>query len=473
MEAGRPLILRCVEKKSIKCLPVVLLAMAFLVTGCPHNDYVVALKPHGKSMERTLTFYRADGVDTNTGAPKYQTFDEKELATIAELYSSPVKTDSGHSYIFMVSGEFTNAMPADVGGAGSYTNLATSLGETGFYAERFRGNDDLAGMAERQFKAADKLTDLVIDWSKAELGREPGYDKLRQFLDTELRRDLKNFTAYWKEGQMAADYRTNATEEYIVRFAQYLHERGYFTMAEALALFRDGQQPLIQRLVARKLAVPDMDPIPASLAFLADDDAVAKSFEKYMEGTELYRTKVKQWEADKKTNPQAKQPTAERIYADILEEMMEFELWRTSDHLKVQLSLPGPPDHSNGHWDEKLRELIWEANIEERTNAAHLPFFCYANWAQPDEAFQTAHFGKVGLRGDELTQYCIWRSGLDAKRGGQWDAFVAELQPGRELSGMIQAFRFSNETVQPETKEAKQSAGSSDVARRLLMEAVK
>jgi hypothetical protein len=244
-------------------------------------------------------------------------------------------------------------------------------------------------------------------------------------------------------------------------------------VAEALALFHNGQQPLIQRLVARNLGVPDKEVIPASLAFLADDDAMEKSFEKYIEGTELYRTKLAQWEADRKTNPQAKQPTAERIYADILEEMMEFELWRTADHLTVRLALTAAPDHSNGRWDEDLKQVVWDANIEERTNATHLPFFCYATWAQPDEAFQTAHFGKVALSGDGLTQYCVWRSGLDANHGAEWDGFVAGLKPGKKLAAEINAFRFSEETAQPEAKGTRQNVGSTDFVRRLLVETVK
>jgi hypothetical protein len=86
---------------------------------------------------------------------------------------------------------------------------------------------------------------------------------------------------------------------------------------------------------------------------------------------------------------------------------------------------------------------------------------------------QKSHFGKVALSGDGLTQYCIWRSGLDAKRGGEWDEFVAGLQPGRELAEKIEAFRFSKEDEPPETKEAKQNVGPSDIVRRLLVEAVK
>jgi hypothetical protein len=184
-----------------KCLPFTLAAMALVVTGCPHNQYIVQLKPHGNSIERTLIFYREDGVNTNTGAPNYQTFDAGELAVIATLYPAHGLTNDGERHV--IRGEFTKALPHDVGGAGAYTNLTTSLGETGFYVERFRGDDNLAGRSERRFKVADRLADLFVGWSRMELGREPGYDRLRQFLDEDFRRDLKNLGAYWWEGQLA------------------------------------------------------------------------------------------------------------------------------------------------------------------------------------------------------------------------------------------------------------------------------
>ena len=197
-----------------KCLPFALAVMALVVTGCPRNEYIVQLKPQGNRIERTLVFYREDGVNTNTGAPNYQPFDAAELAAITALYPAQGLTNDGGRHV--VRGEFTNELPDDVGGAGAYTNLTTSLGAAGFYVERFRGNDDLAGMTEQRFKAADRLADLFVGWSRMELGRERGYDKLRQFLDVDFRRDLKNLGEYGWAGQLASSYKTNADEEFIV-----------------------------------------------------------------------------------------------------------------------------------------------------------------------------------------------------------------------------------------------------------------
>ncbi len=393
-----------------KWLPFVLVAMALVVTGCPRNQYLIQLKPRGNIIERTLVFYCEDGgVNTNTGAPNYKHMEAAELAAITARYPAHGVTNEGQRYV--ARGEFTNELPGDVGGAGTYANLATSLGEAGFYVERFRGNDDLEGMSERRIKAAERLADMMAGWSQMELGREPGYDKLRQFLDVDFRRDLKNLSAYWWDGRLVSGYKTNAAEEFAVRFGQYLLERGYFTIADVPGLFRetvgnDSQALLrrIQRLVARKMGVPESEPVPASLAFLADETLMEKSFDKYLAGTELYRAKLKQWEEDKKLKPDTKQPEPSEVASEAVGNMVEFELFGEPDLLAVRLSLPASPVHSNGRWDEALKQVVWETDIEGRTNAAHFPFSCYANWAQADPEFQEKHFGKVILTGDELTQ---------------------------------------------------------------------
>jgi hypothetical protein len=463
-----------------KVLPLSLAALALVVTGCPHDQYIVELKPRGDSIERTLVFYREDGVNTNTGGPNYQPFGAAELAAITSLYPAQGLSHDGQRYV--ARGEFTHALPDDVGGAGTYTNLATSLGDAGFYVERFRGNDDLAGMSEKRFKAADRLTDLIAGWSQMQLGHEPGYDKLRQFLEVDFRRDLKNLGAYWWDGQFAGAYKTNASAEFAFRFGQYLFERGYFTLAEIPRLFADAsgndQRALlrtIQRLVARKMGAPETEPVPASLAFLADETMLENSFNKYAAGTDLYRAKLKQWEEDKKLKPDTQQPEPYVVVDDVVEDLIDSDtsLFGQPDHLAVRLSLPSPPVHSNGRWDEALKQEVWETDIEDRTHASHVPFFCYASWVKADEAHQTKYFGKVVLTGDELTKYCLWRGSLNKQAGGEWDAFVASLQAGGGLAEKLESFRFSDEPHQAATNDQEKAASPSDYPRELLKTALK
>jgi hypothetical protein len=459
-----------------KCLPFAMAAMAFFVTGCPQKEYIIELKPQGNGIERTLVFYCADGVNTNTGAPNYLSFDPAEITMITTLYPAHSLTNNGNRYT--VRGEFTNELPHDIGGEGVFTNLTTSLGSAGFYMERFRGNDDLAGMTERRFKASDQLADFYVGWSQIELGREPGYDKLRKFLDEDLRHDLKNFSSYFWEWQIASDYKTNAIEEFVVRFGQYLFERGYFKIGEMPGLFRDlssdDSQAIvlrIQRLLARKMGVPDTAPLPPSLVLLADDARREESFDKYFASTELYRAKLKQWEADKKLKPDAKKPEVSEVADDALgKNFVEFK--GRADHLAVHLSLPSPPAHSNGRWDEVFKQVVWETQIEDRTNATQLPFSCYACWAQADEEYQKKHFGKVALTGDELTEYCLWRSSLGVQRGNEWDSFLSGLQPGPGLIEKLDSFEFSNESDRVGTNTQQTIPSLSAYPRELLKTAI-
>src|SRR5438552_12463416 len=96
-------------------------------------------------------------------------------------------------------------------------------------------------------------------------------------------------------------------EEFGVRFGQYLVERGYLKIEDLPVLFRImvenwNEQPvmvIVQRFVAEKLGVPRSGPMPASVAALADPAKTVKSWEKYLETTERYRAKMRQWEKGK------------------------------------------------------------------------------------------------------------------------------------------------------------------------------
>jgi hypothetical protein len=251
-------------------------------------------------------------------------------------------------------------------------------------------------------------------------------------------------------------------------------------MGEIPVLFTDasGDDPQallhrIQRLVARKMGVPDTEPVPASLAFLADGTTMEKSFDQYLAGTDLYRVKLNRWEEDKKLKPDLKQPEPSEVLNDAIGNLIELDLFGQTDHLAVRLSLPSSPLHSNGRWDKTLKQVVWESDIEERTNASHFPFFCYASWAQADRQFQKRHFGRMILTGDGLTRYCLWRGSLNEREGGEWDAFVASLQPGHGLVESIDAFKFTGEPVPVGTNGQPKVSSPSVYPRELLTAALK
>jgi hypothetical protein len=355
-----------------------LILPALLVTGCPCNQYVIDLTPRGDIIERKLLFYRQDGTDTN-GAPNYRSFPSDELAEITRRYPPGGVTHNGDSHT--ATGQFGRSLPPDVGGAGCYTNVTTTLGSAGFYLERFRGNDDVATETAKRLQAADQLTDLVIGWSRMELKHERGYKDLRQFLDVDFRRDLRNLSLYWWMLQTAQVARSETPEEFAVRFGQYLAERGYVKTEDLPGLFRmsvdDDQKPLakiIQRLIAAKLGVPKSGPMPRALVFLADPVQLTNSWEKYLRTTDQYRALLRQWEKEKiarkigslgqhlralydkryRTNGPPAAPAApgapmpSEVVSELMVDLLEIDLFGTDDHLTVRLSLPSPPSRSNG-----------------------------------------------------------------------------------------------------------------------------
>jgi len=77
----------------------------------------------------------------------------------------------------------------------------------------------------------------------------------------------------------------------------------------------------------------------------------------------------------------------------------------------------------------------------------------------------------VALTGDDLTEYCLWRSCQDAQRSGEWDSFLAGLKPGAGLMASLDSFRFSGEPDQTATND--QQTIPSAFPRELLKNALK
>lgn len=474
-----------------------LLPLLFL-TGCPSNQYVIELTPRdGGVIERKLVFYREDGSNN------YQSFPKPERAEIARLY--PAESLEKNGEIYKVAGNFFGTMPRDVGGAGSYTNLKTSLGSAGFYLERFRGDDDLATRTTKRLRAADQLVDMIIGWSRMELGHERGYENLRRFLDKDFRNDARNLTMYGWMLRTSLATRSDTPEEFGVRYGQYLVERGYLKMEDMPDLFRalvsNDSGPWmkrIQRLVATKLGVSPGKPMPQSLAFLADGDSTQQSWKKYLMTTDAYRIKYRHWQKEKivheigvakvevenlysrgshtnKIPAAPNQPSPSEVEEEVLTDMMDGianALWETDDQLTVKLSLPFAPTHSNGKWDEARKQVVWESKLEQTDkNDGRVPAFCYASWNEPDEAAQKEHFGKVALRGDELLQYCLWRNGLSSAQADEWETLLTGLKPGNDLGTKIKGFYFSEEAA-PKTNNSSSNRKTSDFVKELLNSAV-
>jgi hypothetical protein len=459
--------------KQILCLSSMAILCA-LVTGCPSNDYTVELAPQADgTIERTLTFFRAGGSGTN-GVSSYEAFPSNELASITGLYPAGAVKANGLRYV--ATGDFAGSMPQDVGGAGSYTNFATTLGDAGFYMERFRGTNDLAGEAARRIQAADQIDDLLIGWSQTRFGHERGYKNLHKFLDGDFRRDLKNAGLYAWMGEVNSLSETNNPNEFIFRFIQYLYERGYLKLSDTrdiYLLLNDKEDPsnvqrLVQRLLMEKMDIPSSSPVPQSFAILDDPDALEKSWEKYLAETDLYRAQVKQWQSETNANPTLVRPKPEDIANDLFANLFfgSEALGGTPDHLTVKLKLTHAPDFTNGKWQDG--QVVWSEDLDPNRP---LPVLCYAGWSNPNTEFQSKHFGSVILDGASLSQYCFWQGTIGPEQARQWESFLANLKPGPELKTNLEHFQFVGEVASaPAMVKGKEDYA--DVGRKLLVEAL-
>jgi len=288
-----------------------------LFTGCEHDVYVVEVTPKGDSFERKLTCWHVGGATTpeDQAQPNITPLAQDKLERLEQVYADGRWSKDGKKRVFIET--FKSQTPTDVGGSGTYTRYTSSLGEIVIYAERFRGNDDLAAQLARRHAAADQLVDLLIGWFRSEIGKEPDFARLHEFLDTNLRQDLKNMALYIWTGDAVARCGGNAEGEFAARALQYLRERGYVSAKDLPHLARvmsntEGQPgpmvSMISRVLARKMGVPEDEPVPECLEFLTNLERVEASFEAYVRTTGLYKKALEEWEQDESKEPDAKPP---------------------------------------------------------------------------------------------------------------------------------------------------------------------
>jgi hypothetical protein len=426
--------------------------LALLVTGCPYNEYVVELTPQGRAIDRRLIFYRMGDPNTN-GAPNYQAFPAEELEVIRGSYPTNALVRAGGQNI--ATGRFTGKLPADIGGAGWFTNVETSLGSGSFYMERFRGNAELTVTIQDRYTAADDLADLALGWSARQFGGEPNYRKLRRFIDRDFRSDLKNFSLYWLVGGISSSYQASAREEFISRYAACLIEHGYVKLTDAPVIYRiaSGDDSkllaLVQRFIVEKLELAG-SPLPPSLAIITNPAAFERSWTNYIVKSDVYRKRLRLNDRTKNRDAAAPKPTPAAFESDLFWRLVGSDfVFNTSDRVTVRLALPTAPTHTNGKWDDVDHRVLWEAALNQRPGLDAWPVFCYASWADPAAAFQKEHFGRTILQGDPLLQYCLWYDGLNARAAGDWDHLLTRLNP-ENAEKELTAFRFPQPILEPE-----------------------
>jgi hypothetical protein len=334
------------------------------------------------------------------------------------------------------------------------------------YVERFRGSDDLAAALDARREAAEELADVLIAWFHVELGDGDVFTRVRQVFDGPLRQDLRNVAAYSciamaVEDAVAAD---TYSFEMVARFGQYLIERGYLSPDDLPEIVRAVEQSdqaricvFLRRVLLAKLGLP---PQETSWGFLSDPVRVQESLNESLQDDPNYR----QYCARYDTNL----PPAEYL-SELGLRALGFELFAGFDMLDVAVRCPSPPYRTNGVWSADQAAVLWSRRIPEFGKATHrpLPPVLFAFWSVPDEAFQTAHFGKVILSDEPLARYCTWYKGLTAGETTEWDAFISRLEAGESLPQQLGQFRFRGDS--PPTPENESPPSLADPARALIL----
>jgi len=412
----------------VERIGLIALTAAALLMGCDHNEYEIVVTPKGNRMVRKITVARLDRAadkEGNVPQTKYAAFPRKELEAIAAIYKAPVPAHKQDFYVFEAT--FAGATPHDVGGAGSYTQIATPMGSAHYYTERFRGDDNQAENLQASFRAIDDLLDVLGGWLRSELGKEKDFDKIEILLDRDLRKDLKNLSlALWTgvnvprmvdPGDKEAKERIQ--QAVAARILQYLTERNYFQVSDIPAIFRplvetvgvkqeeppppegpgapapapapkdaqaeakakaqaeakarDSLQKFLHQVLGAKAGVTDKRLIEKMAALILEPEAAGQSLVNYYAKTKHFTKAKAEWRKQAKRRPETQpqeEPSAENLLSAMVMSAAPAQIlsFGTDDRVTLKLNVPVKPVASNGTWDAKIRQVTWTGEVKERND---------------------------------------------------------------------------------------------------------
>lgn len=408
--------------------------------GCTANVYEIAISPDGPEFERSVRAWQS-----KPDAPLSQ----EQLQRLSAEYRQTIPEPDQHRYTF--SNRFREHPPQDVGGHGSYLHFSSPCGSVTAYFERFRGSDDAVAELEARKQSIDTFVELLTGWFRTEVGSDPDFPKLQQYLETTLRHDLANVSTYLYFAQVQPTATEQAASELPLRVVQYLLERDYVRPEElprwtrtVMTDDRIASAALLQRGLARKLGTSETDPIPALLSGLSDWDAMERSLRNYLR----QRPEFAPYEKSRaEEQGHLSVDPLDLLFTPLTRALWPQGLFRAHDKVVVDLKLTRPPKLTNGKWNPEANVVNWNFDVETAdTQTPHeFPRFCYVLWAVPDTEYQVAHFGTVLLDDETLAQYCLWYAGLTPAEAHEWDEALHALKPGPEFPHRLRAFRFSTE----------------------------
>lgn len=442
------------------------LGLILLTTsGCGQSThYQIVLSEDGDGLSRELTVWntvpRAIGEEVRR-------IPQEKIDQLAKVYPERLSEAKASRQSFR--GSFRENLPNDVGGRGTYSRFTTSLGETMSYAERFRGQIDLAAQIEDRKQAVETIVDLVQGWLERELDDPREVERVREFLRGDFRNDLLNLSLYLWDKPRLSKLKPGDSVELGVRLATYLQERGYleardiataissFETEDKLALMKQLRQLLVKRLDLKDGSQDS----PARL--LSHPDRLEASWEAYLRSTPEFQRRLRRWQDRDRQDQAAAAPNPSDILFDaVFTAFPEANFFRPDDVLDLSLKLANPPFATNGTWQAASGEVTWSTTLKEDFGT---PVMCYALWSHPNRKAQLDHFGGEILSDADLASYISWYIALSPELAKQWDTWLSSLQANEDLSARISQFHFQGGS-QDENRDLERKA---DFVRQLLL----
>ncbi|HUT36085.1 MAG TPA: hypothetical protein VNE39_21535 [Planctomycetota bacterium] len=425
-----------------------LLVLVVAVLGCERDHVEVTAEPRPDgSFVRTIHLWHTDT--------------EKKgqiLAPPAALVDQarpqyPKRLDTPDASVAF-QGEFRVVPPdlrrADQTNRGEYTVWPSRLGHVGYYRERRPGRTDHFTRFREAADAADLLVRLAAAIARQQLQGEKGLDPLVEFIEGPFRKDFKEALFFVAHADLGASAQLGAqdAEKVLVGAAaflfQFAEERGYLEAADLPRLLTgQGAVGVAAALVARKMGRPLDAPLRKKLLGLLEPETARAA----------YQAALGELTLTEKQFDEALKPLTEGL--------LHLRLFSAAPELRYTLVLPAQAEvlHTSGVKDEKENRIHWRDELDDRPVAG----LYFAFWSAPDAEWQTAHLGRVALRGRELMDYVFWESSLRPELAAAWRTALDRLDPKGDLAAQLGAIRLA-----PPAKE-----GEPDEGARLLLEALK
>jgi len=408
--------------------------------GCVETTYRVELIPKQETMARRLVI-DSNTKNAGTGEPKIA---DQEKERIEEIYQDKLKLNDERE--FAIVGTFVLEMPDDVGGAGSHSYLESPMGSVSYYSERFRGDFNFAGTIRNRERDLNEVVDLLVQWAALTLGESEQGHQLRKWIDTNLRRDLKNLMLLAWSHRIAVDLGGKVDPASSLAHAmQFLVEHGYVVMQDVPTLSRQIRNGNAEELVSwitstvmRQAGIrpgdgdqPDDDRLRS---MLQHPNELLRSLRAFLRDTSLYE-ELQATRSEDSTDP------LWVLTKPVWRELYVTPIKSPRANLEVTLQTNSEPFETNGQYDPESNETHWQSSLHGRC----IPMLVFATWANPDEAFQIDKLGKVLLKDAKLAEYIVWYRGLEINERQQWDSLFESEESPEARRKRIADFTFKGE----------------------------